>query len=324
MYDFSENWPDFSDYIIEITRIIWDRRDVLALHDYYGQDIVVRTPGGLTVGVDAVIQATYEMIGRAPRRSSGAEDVIWSRNDDGHYYSSHRVCDVMHHVEDDMYGKATGRSVWYWIIADCAARNDVIDDEWLFRDTGGLVRQLGWDPREFARHQIVTEGGPANCIKPLTPAIDVPGPYVGTGNDNEWGIKYAAVLTRVMEGDLGAILDEYDEQCHSAYAGAVQGHSHDDINKFWARLRSSFPNARFTIHHTIGRHDDLLSPRAAIRWSIEGKHKGWGAFGKPSGADVYVLGVSHVEFGPRGIRREYALYDQVAVWKQILMQTETE
>jgi hypothetical protein len=27
----------------------------------------------------------------------------------------------------------------------------------------------------------------------------------------------------------------------------------------------------------------------------------------------------HAEFGPWGLRREYALYDEIAIWKQILM-----
>ena len=90
---------------------------------------------------------------------------------------------------------------------------------------------------------------------------------------------------------------------------------------FWAMLRSSFPQARFRVEHTIGRVDDFMPPRAAIRWTLEGRHEGWGAFGRPTGAEVYVMGISHAEFGPRGIRREYALFDEVAVWKQILLQT---
>jgi hypothetical protein len=32
MRRFSERWPSFTDYIIEITREIWDQRKVLALH----------------------------------------------------------------------------------------------------------------------------------------------------------------------------------------------------------------------------------------------------------------------------------------------------
>jgi hypothetical protein len=37
---------------------------------------------------------------------------------------------------------------------------------------------------------------------------------------------------------------------------------------------------------------------------------------------VYVLGITHAEFGPWGLRREYTLfYDETAIWKQILLQT---
>jgi hypothetical protein len=86
-------------------------------------------------------------------------------------------------------------------------------------------------------------------------------------------------------------------------------------------LRASFPNAEFKIEHQIGREDPMLSPRAAIRWSLHGKHDGWGMFGQPTGADVYVMGFTHAEFGLRGLRREWTLFDHVAIWKQILMQT---
>ena len=33
------------------------------------------------------------------------------------------------------------------------------------------------------------------------------------------------------------------------------------------------------------------------------------------------MGLSHAEFGPWGLRREYVVYDEVAVWKQILLHT---
>jgi hypothetical protein len=33
------------------------------------------------------------------------------------------------------------------------------------------------------------------------------------------------------------------------------------------------------------------------------------------------MGVSHAEFGPRGLRRETTLIDDIAIWKQILLQT---
>ena len=66
-----------------------------------------------------------------------------------------------------------------------------------------------------------------------------------------------------------------------------------------------------------------LPPRAAVRWSLWGGHDGWGRYGRPSGAQVYVMGITHVEFGPFGpggapaIRRDYTLIDDTAIWKQI-------
>ena len=42
MKGFSNHWKDFPDYIIGITKEIWEDRGVGTLHDYYAKDIVVR------------------------------------------------------------------------------------------------------------------------------------------------------------------------------------------------------------------------------------------------------------------------------------------
>ena len=69
-----------------------------------------------------------------------------------------------------------------------------------------------------------------------------------------------------------------------------------------------------------------MSPRSAVRWSLHGKHTGWGAYGAPTGAEVYILGICHAEWGPFGssgwgLRRDYIHIDETAIWKQILMHT---
>jgi hypothetical protein len=91
-------------------------------------------------------------------------------------------------------------------------------------------------------------------------------------------------------------------------------------------LRAAFPNATFSIDHRIGRADPMMPPRAALRWGLWGRHEGWGAFGPPTGAQVYVMGASHAEFGCLTgsrpvIRREFTLFDETAIWKQILLHT---
>ena len=102
------------------------------------------------------------------------------------------------------------------------------------------------------------------------------------------------------------------------YPGGVTGHSYVSVKTFWGNLKMAFSDSVFSIEHRIGRVDEYLSPRAAIRWSLKGRHNGKGIFGEPTNNEVYIMGISHVEFGPRGIRREYCLYDEVAIWKQIL------
>jgi hypothetical protein len=71
----------------------------------------------------------------------------------------------------------------------------------------------------------------------------------------------------------------------------------------------------------------MMPPRAALRWSLWGRHEGWGAFGAPTGAQVYAMGISHAEFGPRGLRRgdpAFTLFDETAIWTQIALQTGAE
>jgi hypothetical protein len=127
-----------------------------------------------------------------------------------------------------------------------------------------------------------------------------------------------------MSAELSVIQKDYDRAILGEYAGQVLARGWQEVDRFWIGLRSSFPSAKFSINHQIGREDKHMPPRAALRWSLEGKHDGWGAFGKPTGANVYIMGMAHAEYGalvkgmPK-IRKEYVLYDEVAIWKQILL-----
>jgi predicted ester cyclase len=321
MKGFSNRFTDFPDYILGITQEIWEHRNLATLHHYYAPDIPVRSPGSIVFGNEGVIGATMATLAEFPDRRLLGEDVIWSGSPEEGMLSSHRILSTATHLGDGVYGKATGKKLRYRIIADCHAIDNQINDEWLIRDQGAVVRQLGWDPKEYAIDLIKREGGPDNCVQPFHPSIDQVGPYTGRGNDNAWGAKYADILNRIMGADLGAIPSEYDRAVTGFYPGGKELISTDGVDDFWIGLRAAFPSASFTVNHQIGREDPMMSPRAAIRWSLTGKHDGWGVFGKPSGAEIHVMGISHVEFGPWGIRREYTLFDETSVWKQIVLKT---
>ncbi len=315
MKGFSNKFKDFPDYIIGITKEIWEDRGIgPALVDYYHKDVIVRMPAAFSRGEPATTASTMSTLVQFPDRVLLGQDVIWSGTPEEGMLSSHRILSHATHLGDGPFGPPTGKKLSYLILADCYAKDNQISDEWLIRDNGAIFRQLGVDPKDWAAAQL--EANPDAFV--MTPDTDVVGPYTGRGNDNEWGAKFADALSRIMTADLTVVQNEWDRAVSVDYAGGVHGDGRHAADAFWMGLRASFPSAKFEVHHVIGREDDLMPPRAAVRWSLTGKHDGWGAFGRPTGADVHVMGISHAEYGPWGLRRECTLYDEGAIWLQIL------
>ena len=326
MKGFDTKFTDFPDYILGITEEIWEKRGIATLHNYYATDIIVRSPASIVVGNQGVIAATMATLAEFPDRELLGEDVIWSGTPEEGMLSSHRILTLATHSNNGVYGEATGKKLRYRVIADCHAINNQINDEWLIRDQAAIVKQLGMQPTDYARNLIHSEGGPDNCVKPFTKACDKPGPYTGLGNDNIWGQRLKDTLTSIMNADFTAIKQSYDRAASLEYPGGLTSTSYAGAEEFWMGLRASFPNAQFVIEHVIGREDPCMPPRAAVRWSLQGSHEGVGRYGNATNSDVYVMGVTHVEFGAHGsaeplIRREWTLLDDTAVWKQILLQT---
>ena len=304
-------YPDVPSYILGVTREIWEDRGIASLRRSYAPDIVVRGAGGLTIGNQPVIDATLAKMATFPDLRILAEDVIWCGAANGHALSSHRSVITGTHSGPGIWGAPTGRRIHTRCIADCAVRSEVIDDEWLVYDSSAIARQLGLAPRDAALAQL-------DLARPFTPDQDRPGPYRGRGNDDAWGARLAGILDRIMDRDLAVIRAEYDRAARIEHPGGTGGWSWDFGASVWMNLRAAFPSATFAVHHAIGRSDPHAPHRAAVRWSLDGAHDGFGAFGDPTGAPVHVMGITHAEWGPWGLRREFTLYDEVAIWKQIL------
>ena len=124
--------------------------------------------------------------------------------------SSHRILSTATHNGTGVFGNATGKKLVYRVIADCHAINNQINDEWLVRDQGAIVRQLGWKPKEYAKDLIKKEKQNNNQIIPFSDKIDIEGPYIGMGNDNQWGLEYEKVLNMIMCSEYAEIEKHYD------------------------------------------------------------------------------------------------------------------
>ena len=319
MRGFAPRFADLPAFILGITKEIWEDGGIDRVRDYYAPDTPVRSPDGYMIGSEVVLDATRATLAEFPDRQLLGEDVIWCGDDVDGYFSSHRIFSTATHLGEGVFGPPTGTELRYRAIADCAVLAGQVYDEWLIRDVGAIVRQLGSHPRDFTAAQIAAEGGPQEAFRPLL-SQDVPPPvYTSAGNDDSVGLRYCEGLSSLVTGMAGDVERIYDRSVRLECPGARTGRGWQDAEWFWSGIRRAFAGARLDVHHVIGRSDDHMAPRAAVRWSLTGSHNGAGVFGDPTGSSIHVMGISHAEFGPRGLRREYVLFDETAVWKQILL-----
>ena len=140
---------------------------------YYAENIPVRSPSGVIYGPEAVVEATKATLKEFPDRQVLGEDVIWIGNEENGFLSSHRILSKTTHQNDGIYGPATGKKIVYRVIADCACRNNQVYDEWLVRDQGAIVRQIGLDPKKYVANLIQEEGGAEKCSIPFLSLIHI-------------------------------------------------------------------------------------------------------------------------------------------------------
>lgn len=97
MKGFNPKWKDFPDYIIGVTKEIWEDRGVHTLKHYYASDIIVRSPASVVQGNEGVIAATMSTLAELPDRQLFGEDVIWTGTPEQGMLSSHRLlCTATH------------------------------------------------------------------------------------------------------------------------------------------------------------------------------------------------------------------------------------
>jgi predicted ester cyclase len=319
MKGFDKKYVDFPDYILKITKQIWEGKDVESIGKFYTDNIPVRSPFGITYGNKPVIEATYNTLKEFPNRQLLGEDVIWNGNDDVGYHSSHRILSKGTHLGDGFYGKPTGKDIYYRVIADCACKDNQVYDEWIVRDQGAMVRQIGYSPKEFAQIMIDKEGGVFNAKKLFDKSEVKPSDYHPEDvRINSAGEKYSKILNSVFEANYD--FSDYNRASSIFWPGNKLGHGREDVAKFWNSLKSIFTEIKFTIEHVGYLDEPIKNPRASIRWFLEGIHSNDSDdYGKKTNSKLFIMGINHVELNKDGIIREWVLFDEVAIWKQILM-----
>lgn len=320
MRGFDPKFNDLPDFIERITREIWEERGVgTSLGKYYGPDVIVRAANAIVVGNAGVTAATLATLNEFPDRRLVHEDVIWTGNEDDGFLSSHRLISVMRKQNDGAYGTGRGQLVRSRIIADCVVKDGMISEEWLVRDHASFATCLGTTAEALAREHVANELAVQGRVTVFTPAEDVPGPYRAAIDDSADARRYAEGWRTIWDAKTPAAIREHYHQGAAVHvAGGEVLSGHEDYDRFVVAYLASFPDATFTVDHLIVNRDPGQPVRLALRWSISATHSGWGRFGRPTGAPVYILGMTHAYMVDGRVTHEWLCTDEVAVWKQIL------
>ena len=314
-------YRDFVDYIIRCTHRIWEEKNVGLCRTHYGDDCVMHTLAGPAVGAEAVVQGTIGTLGMSSDRQVIGEDVIWSEDTDGRLYSSHRITAQMTHMGDDlMLGAATMRGINVTTIADCACRENLIVEEWLVRDNGRAVAQVGGDVDAVAQAQAAGDReGDATRHQWRTAAIAATrGGSDAAVPDDHPAVVPARMLAQAFHDDMfgdaaKALSPAVEVRWPSMRRGFGRG--------YWigcaTQIRSMLHDAVFRLEHVAARplsHGDIA---VALRWSLVGWHRGIGVWGPPTGREVYILAVSHYRLRGGSIIEDATVFDELAVRRQI-------
>ncbi len=324
---FDPDYADIVDYIVRCTHKIWEEKGVGLIYTHYRQPCVIRTPDRLILDRETVVQDTIKHLAAFPDRKLQPVDVIWTDLKSNGFYSSHQLVSVGRNTGDTEFGPPTNRKVVVRTVADCIIKENRIYEEWLVRDGMSTVVQLGLDPFEVARRraqasldagtrdwmhgEIERVQGQRSPLEDLLPGIED-----AKGKPEPERARY--FFNAIWNARLFNLVRE-------VYAPGVEFHGpagreltgDSAVIGYMLSLCAALPDIAFSVDHAIANVQDNGDAHVALRWTAAGTHDGYGAFGEPAQARVYLLGVCHQKWRGGRIVEELFLFDELAALTQI-------
>ncbi|MFK3708423.1 nuclear transport factor 2 family protein [Klebsiella sp. NPDC088457] len=316
---FSPQFDSIQQFIMTLTHVVWEQRDIGQLADFYAMPVVFITPEKQLNDLNQFMRSTLEAMHSFPQRTVLTEDILCTLNPGEAHYASQRTVACIRHLGDGFFGPPTGKNVWVRTWADRICADGSVRQEWLLQDRAAIVTQLGMDVRTFAgslgaaRQQFGLEAETAEMLDARWAG--------GPEGDYAEGVIAGVVeryLTMWAGGNSGTVPGLYHPAatlyapCHETATGE------NEIGALLSGYRASFAESETRLHHLIIRKDENEPIRISLRWSLLTWHDGYGKFGAPSRKPVSVSGISQLELRDGLIIREYLGVDELAVWSQIV------
>ncbi len=315
---FPDRYRDIVDYIVRITREIWTDGAVGLIYETYDANCVVYTTADVIRGVETVVANTLASMAAFPEVEDHALHVAWTDEGGGDFYTAHLGFGSAMNVGWSAYGPPSGRTTTVRFAADCISRAGLIHTEWLTRDNGAAVRQLGLDlhatAKAFAASALVDA-----YVRPAPlrmegqtppPPLDLPRETL----EQHLRHLFHDVWNRRR---LDALAEHYAPTAVLHTAGGRVAAGLRAIRAAHVALMASVPDGTLSVGH-VSWADETDGIVAAVRWELTGTSRTGGWFGPlPSGLPIAILGMTHCRFdAQRRIVEEWTVFDELAVLAQ--------
>jgi hypothetical protein len=324
MSGFEGTYRNIIDYIVRITHRIWEDRDVEYIGDTYSSTSKVYDDYGLQSGNRKIIDDTHHTTGAFSDIQLIADEVVWAGNDEIGFHTSHRTIIRGTNDGDSKYGPATGKTVDVLVIANCVVLENKIFLEHVLYNNSSLLSQLGMDLNEMASGMVKAPpaGWPRGegvwrslrCATSPVEALSLGSPVSGFDID-----EFARTnLTQLWNsGDYDLLKKNYmpgftfQGPTDRRFSGAT------DYGLFLDSIRSAFPDISLQVDELYWMGNEKEGYLTSERWSASGTHTGDGKFGRASGCEVQLWGMTQHKVLNGRITQEWMLFNELDVLMQI-------
>ncbi len=324
MQGFDADYTDIVDYIVRCTHKIWEDKAIGLIYTHYAHNTPVHLTDAELYGREQMVAGTLRTLAAYPDLRLYGDEVIWSGNDVDGFHTSHRVMWSGHNTGYSVYGPPTGARIQRREIAHCIVINNRILEEWSVQDETALIRQLGLDEVALAKALALAEadsgrqpyasglGEVPRSRGQLHPPISLDG---DPANPAELpGLLYGLVWDARMLNFLG---EYYAPDAVVWVPGNRRLEGHGDLTAYVLQLLGAFSDGAMQLEHVDWIGSEAEGYKVAARWTFQGTHDGPGTYGAPTGKRVRVLGISHFELQGGRVVREYMVWNEFALLKQL-------
>lgn len=330
MQGFDAHYGNIPDYIIRCTYDIWEHKNTGLIATHYADVGEIYTPLGFASHMQGVIESTNASLAAFHTDEGYCMNVIWGGNEKDGYLSSHLVRASLVHTGDTDFAPASNNPINTYTIADCLCHENKIIKEWLVRDNGGAVKQMGQDVKSVAWKLAVTDYKNSvkhwwenDCEKRIN-APKIRPELRGRPDDNSPIQVVRNMFNDVWRANYFALVDEY-----YSYNVLVKSFGSRDIvgtpnlKTLLTDIYGALAGADFVIDHiqstpsNAGGNETFVH----VRWSITATHRQSPLFGAGTGYPLYIMGISQFRVVDGRICEEWTLLDELAIWKQIHLHT---